>query len=301
MDTRNRPSDDWEKQASLEEWLDTLDGFGVDTKKALANEHELIRKTRQINISWQRYLEEKPDSINGAAHKAAANPDDFDAFTDTIVAGALAADPAVHERLRDIVGRAGAISAAAAYRAFRSRGAGLYKILTPVLNQTRDGILDTGPRIPDGVTTLEAAARAGVEQDWLKLEALVARWHELTQLIEAWYVAGVFDTNGRDLERYNAWMFVYRDYEHAINTYGSDPIFTVRQVTNGDAELLTIDEVDELDSVNVRKLPPNEADAARWTQRRADEEAAALLRAEWEANGVSERLGKRALKRGSNA
>lgn len=297
MDTRNRPSDDWEKQAALQEWIDTLDSFGVDTKKILADEHELIRKALQVNISWQRYLEEKPDSVNAAAHKAAEDPDDFDAFTNTIVAGALAADPAVHERLRTIVGRAGAIAAAAAYRAFRSRGEGAYKILAPVLNSTRDGILETGPRIPDGVMSLDSAARVGVEQDWLKLEALVARWHELMQLIEAWYVAGVFDTSGRNLEHYNPWMFVYRDYEQAINTYGSDPIYTARQVANGDAQLLTIDEVDELGSTRVRKLTPDEAHAAQRSQHRADEEAAAILRAEWEANGISPRLAAASAKR----
>ncbi|NQX23316.1 hypothetical protein [Curtobacterium sp. VKM Ac-2852] len=271
MDTRNRPTEPWEQQASLSDWLDLLDSVGVDTRKVFANEHELIRKSLQINVHWQRYLEDKPDSLNGAAKKAAADPDDYIAFVDTIVAGALAADPAVHERVRDIVGRAGGIASAAAYRAFRSRGAGLYKALTPRFKKVRDGIAEAGAALPDGVTDLDSAARVGVEAQWLKIEELVKDWDTIVSLLEQWYSAGVFDTGERNLDRYTASMFVFTQYEQAVATYGVEPLRTVRQILTCEPELLTIDEVDELGSTDTSSGTFSRADA--WRRMQADKEA----------------------------
>jgi len=252
MDTRNRPSDAWEQQTALSEWLDELDALGVNTVKVFANEHELIRKTRQVSISWNRYLEEKPDSLNAAAQKAADDPDDFTAFTGTITAGALAADPAVHERLRGIIERAGAIAAGSSYRAFRQRGGGLYKILAPLVQKTAEGIAGAGAALPDGVTDLDSAARVGVEQDWLKLERLVAAWDRIIGLLDAWYSFGIFDAGGRDINTYNATMFLFRDYEQSVATYGVEPLRTMRQIMTCEPALLTLDEIDSLRSIEVK-------------------------------------------------
>ena len=180
MDTRNRPTEGWEQQAALEDWLELLDSIGIDTKKVLAEEHDLLRKSRLIQANWHKYLENKPDSLNGAAHKAAENPDDYTAFVDTIIAGALTADPAVHDRVKDIIGRAGGIAAASAYRAFRSRGEGLYKVLTPRFKKIRDSIATCEKRVARAKQRIDRAAeerlQAGEalerarqrERDWLK-------------------------------------------------------------------------------------------------------------------------------------
>ena len=253
MDTRNRPADEWEQQAALQDWLTWLDTIGINTAKVFANEHDLIRKSLQINVNWDRYKAEKPDSLNDAARKAVTDPDDYTSFVDILVAGALAADPAVHERMRTVVGRAGALAAGNSYRAFRQRGEGLYKIIAPLVQKTARGIAEVGATLPAGVLDLDVAARVGVEQDWLKLERLVADWDVIVKLLDAWYSAGVFDVGGREIDRYTATMFLFEDYEQSIATYGVEPLRTMRQIMTCEPALLTLDQVDELGSNNVTR------------------------------------------------
>lgn len=253
MDTRNRPSDEWEQQSALQDWLTWLDSIGINTTKVFAAEHELIRKARQIQINWDRYKTEKPDSLWDAATKAASNPDDYTAFIDTVIAGALAADPAVHERMSTVIGRAGATAAGNSYRAFRKRGEGLYKILSPLVDKTARGIAEVGATLPEGVIDLDIAARVGVEQDWLKLERLVADWDTIINLLDAWYSAGVFDVDGRDINRYTATMFLFENYEQSIATYGVEPLRTMRQIMTCEPTLLTLGQVDERGSNKVSR------------------------------------------------
>jgi hypothetical protein len=278
MDTRNRPTEGWEQQGALKEWLELLDSIGIDTEKVFANEHDLIRKSLLVNENWHRYLKDKPDSLNAAAHKAAENPDDYTAFVDTIIAGALTADPAVHDRVKDIIGRAGGVAAATAYRAFRSRGEGLYKVLTPRFKKIRDSIAAAGADLPEGVTDLDTAARVGVETEWLKIEELVKDWDTILQLLEQWYSAGIFDTGDRNLSHYTAPMFVFTRYEQSVATYGVEPLRTVRQILACEPELLTITQVDQLGSADTSSNTFSRADS--WRQVEADKGAnAALLEA----------------------
>jgi len=110
-----------------------------------------------------------------------------------------------------------------------------------------------GATLPEGVLDLDVAARVGVEQDWLKLERLVADWDVIVKLLDAWYSAGVFDVNGREIDRYTATMFLFEDYEQSVATYGVEPLRTMRQIMTCDPALLTLDQVDELGSNNVTR------------------------------------------------
>ncbi|OII37105.1 hypothetical protein BIU98_16770 [Curtobacterium sp. MMLR14_010] len=297
MDTTARATSDDDKDIQLTDWIDTLEQLGIDTKKTLEEEHALIEKQHTINAHWARFRSGQGRSLIDAATKLSEEPADYDSFANAIITASIAADPSAEERTRKVVGLAAQFAGQAAYNHFRKRGEGVYKLITPVFTETRDAIIRDGAALPEGVNDLDTAARAGVEQEWLRLEALIDRWSTLLQLIESWYVNRVLPTDGHNLERLNVWMFVYENYEEAANTYGSGILGTIRQVINGDATLLTIDQVDELGSNKVRSSDPNEKRASHHRQQQADDEANAILRAEWEANGISPRLAAASAKR----
>lgn len=300
MDTRDRARND-EQGIVLSEWIDDLDDLGINTEKVLQEEYAFLKQRQTIHAHFTRYRDDYSRGVSASASRLADDPDDYDTFASNLATAAVATDRSVVERAQEIAALAGEFATQKAFSHFRRRGEGVYDIIRVVFEETRDAIIRDGGKLPDGVVDLDSAARAGVESEWLRLEALVERWDSILQLITSWYVNGVLNTDGRDLERYNVWMFVYENYEEAANTYGAGILSTVRQVINGDAKLLTIDEVDELGSNTVKRRDPNEQRAANWRQQQADDEANAILRAEWEANGISERLGKRTLKRGSRA
>ncbi|WP_416264222.1 hypothetical protein ACNANV_16245 [Curtobacterium flaccumfaciens pv. flaccumfaciens] len=290
MDTTARATSDDDKEIQLGDWIETLEELGIDTEKALEEEHALIAKQRIISAHWARFRSGQGRSLLDAATKIADEPSDYDSFTNAIIAASIAADPSAEERTRKVVALAAQFAGQASYTHFRKRGEGVYKLIAPVFTETRDAIIRDGGALPEGVMDLDSAARAGVEQEWLRLEALVERWSTLLQLIESWYVNRVLPADGHNLEHLNVWMFVYEDYEQVANTFGAGILGTIRQVINGDAKLLTIDQVDELGSNKVKSSDPNEKRAAQYRQQQADDEAQAILRAEWEANGISPRL-----------
>lgn len=298
MDTRDRARND-EQGIVLTEWIDDLDELGIDTEKVLKDEHTLIDQQRTIHRHYTRFRDDQNKGISGAASNLLNNAGDYDSFANTLATGALATDTSIVERAQQIAALAGEFSVQAAFTHFRRRGEGVYDIIRGVFEETRDAIVRDGDKLPDGVVDLDSAARAGVESEWLRLEALVERWESILQLITSWYINGVFNVDGRNLERYNVWMFVYENYEAARDAHGNGILRIVRQVTVGDAKLLTIDDVDELGSHEVKSLDPNESRAANYRQQQADDEANAILRAEWEANGGSTRLNKRPLKAGN--
>jgi hypothetical protein len=289
MDTRNRARED-EKGIVLDDWIESLEDLGIDTTKALKEERALIAKSNQLGSYYQQYKGAQEAGPAVAARKLADPPDDYEQFALALATAAITSEPAVQDRAAKIIEQAYGIARRNAFNHFRHRGDGAYKLIASVFNETRDGITAAGSALPEGVVDLDSAARTGVEQQWLRLEALLERWDTMLQLIEAWYVNGVFDTDGRHLENYNVWMFVHGDYEQAVNTYGVGVLRTVRQVINCDTRLLTIAEVDELESTKAKKATPDEQRAANARQQQADAEANAILRAEWEAQGVTPRL-----------
>ncbi|PYY38847.1 hypothetical protein [Curtobacterium sp. MCPF17_046] len=300
MDTRSRARED-EKSIVLTDWIESLDTLGINTEKVLKEEHASLKHQQTIHAHYTRFRSDHSRGVNASASRLADAPNDYDTFASTLATAAAATDQSVLDRAQQIAALAGEFASQKAFSHFRRRGEGLYDIIRGVFEETRDSIIRDGGNLPDGVVDLDSAARAGVESEWLRLEALTERWSDILHLIESWYINGALPADDRDLERYNVWMFVFENYSEAVNTYGAGILSTIRQVINGDAKLLTIDQVDALGSNTVKKRDPNEQRAANHRQQQADDEANAILRAEWEANGVSERLGKRALKRGSNA
>lgn len=298
MDIRDRARED-EKSLTLIDWIEALDSFGIDTTKVLEDEHALIGRQQTIHQHYARFRNDQSKGISAAASNVLNTAGDYDTFAATLATAAIATDTAIVDRTQQIAALAAEFAAQSAFNHFRRRGEGAYDIIRGVFEETRDAIIRDGGALPDGVVDLDSAARAGVESEWLRLEALVERWSGILQLIEAWYINGVFATDGQNLDRFNVWMFVYEDYEEAANSYGAGILSTVRQVSNGNAKLLTMEQVIELGSNTVKRRDPNESRAANYRQQQADAEANAILSAEWEASGVSERLGKRAIKRGS--
>jgi|GEM_PF-4167483 len=298
MDTRNRARQD-EEGIELRNWIDTLERIGIDTTKALPEEHALLRNQQTIHQHYDTYRAEQNKGISAAATRVMEQAGNYDGFATALSTAALATDASIVDRAQQIAALAAEFSVHEAFTHFRRRGEGIYVIIRGVFEETRDAIIRDGEALPDGVVDLDSATRVGVESEWLRLEALVERWDRILELIDAWYTNGVFATDGRNLERYNVWMFVYENYEAARDAHGVGILRVVRQVTAGDAKLLTIDEVDELGSNTVKQLDPNESRAANYRQQQADDEANKILRAEWEANGGSARLNKRPLKVGS--
>jgi hypothetical protein len=295
MDISKRTRED-EKGITLTDWLEALDVLGIDTKKSLKEEHELLARRNTLGHHYQQYKAAQEAGPVISARKLAGSSADYEQFALELSTAAIASEPAVKDRAAKIMDLAAGIATSNAYNHFRRRGEGLYNIIAPTFEQIRGGIIEAGSLLPDGVGDLETAARAGVEQQWLRLEALVEQWDGLLELIEAWYIDGVLDTGDRELSKYTASMFVFTDYEKAINTYGIGILRTVRQVLTCKPNLLTIDQVDELESTKVTTATPDETRAAHYRQHKADEEARALLQAEWNENGISARQGKAALK-----
>ncbi|MCS5511345.1 hypothetical protein NY537_01130 [Curtobacterium flaccumfaciens pv. betae] len=289
MDTSTRAREE-EKSIVLGDWIEALDDLGIDTTKALQEEHGLLDQQRTLHQHYLRFRDDQNKGLTAAASNVMKTAGDYDSFASTLATAAIATDTSIVERAQQIAALARESTSQSAFNHFRRRGEGTYDIIRGVFEETRDAIIRDGGNIPDGVVDLDTAARAGVESEWLRLEALVERWDNILQLIESWYINGVFAIDGRNLENYNPWMFVFADYQQAIETYGVGILTTVRQVINCDTRLLTITEVDELESTKAKKATPDEQRAAHWRQRQADDEATAILRAEWEANGISPRL-----------
>ena len=150
-------------------------------------------------------------------------------------------------------------------------------LIEPTFDKLRDAITEDGASLPEGVTNLDTAARAGVEQQWLRLEELVTQWEAMLALITDWCINGVIPAGDRDLTKYNASMLVFADYDKALKTYGGGILRTVRQVLNCEPALLTFDDVDRLGHLNVEQLTPDEFRGANYQQHKADQEAQKAL------------------------
>jgi hypothetical protein len=201
---------------------------------------------------------------------------DYDHVVNVANNAAFLEDKEQYKRVQAILTAALSRSLTAAFTRFRKRGNSALDILAGVHDAISERIITAWAEIPEGVTTLEQAARVKAHVAWVELTDAQEEWNNLEGLVASWFVNDVLDNTGAHAKSdYRPAMFLVSDYS-AFTAEQTRPTAAARLgagLTAGGASLRTIQQIDaseaEFPSVtaaelrNSQRIERERAEAAR--------------------------------------
>jgi hypothetical protein len=274
MSLRNTTPD--ERYDDLETWMDALEDLGVDTGEALTEEIDLITRVNVLARHTKTHKQSSEVNVNGVARTILAGDiNDYDQMINQANNAAFLVDEEQHARVQEILEATRTQAVIAVASRFRKRGDSVLELIRPIYDDLASRIIEAWALVPDGVTTLEEAARHDAHNAWVALQRMQEEWVNIHGLISAWFIAGVMSNEGTHAARdYQPAMFLVADF-NAFKAEQVRPSSIARMgagLTAGKPALRNICQVDA-SGIKFELATPTELSRAQRMERERAEEA----------------------------